>query len=91
MADYSNYLELERFFADEENCIAALKELRWQNGFVCPNCQHDVGYELVRHNLTQCAVCHRQTSVTAGTMFEKTHMPLAIWFRMIYEVAQDKC
>jgi transposase-like protein len=90
MPNYSNYLEFEEFFADEENCIAALKELRWPHGFVCPNCQHDVGYALARHHLTQCTVCDRQTSVTAGTMFEKTHMPLVIWFRMIYEVAQDK-
>lgn len=88
--DYEKALEFEEYFSSEENCIAALKELRWPNGFLCPNCGHDDGYELNRHHLTQCAVCRRQTSVTAGTIFDKTHMPLAIWFRMIYEVAQDK-
>lgn len=88
--DYSKCLEFEEFFSSEENCIAALKELRWPNGFICPNCGHDDGYELSRGNLTQCALCRAQVSPTVGTIFEKTHMPLSIWFRMIYAVAQDK-
>lgn len=88
--DYCSSFEFEEFFRTEENCITALKELRWPNGFICPNCGHDDGYELTRGHLIQCTVCRRQTSVTAGTIFEKTHMPLAIWFRMIYAVAQDK-
>lgn len=88
--DYEKALEWEKYFSSEENCVAALKELRWPNGFVCPNCGHDDGYELSRNDLTQCTSCRRQTSPTAGTILEKTHMPLTIWFRMMYEVAQDK-
>lgn len=85
-----NLFEFENRFDTQEKCVAYLRELRWPNGFVCPNCEHDDGYELAARPLIQCAVCHRQTSVTAGTIFEKTHMPLPIWFRMIYDVAQDK-
>ena len=83
-------VEFEKLFQSEEDCIGYLRETRWSEGFICPNCEHDVGYELSSRYLIQCAVCRRQTSVTAGTIFEKTHMPLTIWFRMIYAVAQDK-
>jgi hypothetical protein len=85
-----NILEFEKCFDTQEKCMDHLRQLRWPNGFVCPNCGHDDGYELSGYNLTECNVCHLQTSVTAGTMFHKTHMPLTIWFRMIYYVAQDK-
>lgn len=85
-----NLLEFEERFRTEQQCIDYLRELRWPNGFVCPNCGHDDGYRLSRHALIQCTVCRRQTSITAGTIFEKTHMPLRVWFRMIWCVAQDK-
>jgi hypothetical protein len=88
--DSMTLLEFERLFQTEEDCIGYLRETRWPNGFVCPNCGHDDGYELSTRYLIQCTVCRRQTSVIVGTIFEKTHMPLTLWFRMIYAVAQDK-
>ena len=64
--------------------------MRWPKGFICPNCEHDDGYLLQDGRLIQCTVCRRQTSVTAGTIFHKTHLPLSVWFWMIYQVALDK-
>ena len=40
--------------------------------------------------LQQCNRCHHQTSVTAGTIFESTKLPLTIWFQAIYLITQDK-
>ena len=85
-----NALDFQKAFSTDEQCEAALVQLRWPKGFICPNCGHDDGYELKERRLIQCAVCKRQTSVTAGTIFHKTHLPLTCWFRIIYEVAQDK-
>jgi hypothetical protein len=34
--------------------------------------------------------CHRQTSVTAGTVFHGARVPLWKWFWAIYQLAQDK-
>ena len=83
-------LEFQNGFATDEQCEVALAKLRWPSGFICPNCGHDDGYELTGRRLTQCAVCHHQTSVTAGTIFHRTHLPLTCWFWIIYQVAQDK-
>lgn len=80
----------QRAFATDEQCALALAKLRWPKGFVCPNCGHDDGQHLSTRRLIQCRLCRHQTSVTAGTMFHKTHLPLTCWFRIIYEVAQDK-
>src|SRR5579885_3412622 len=86
----SNAIDFQKSFSTEEQCEAALLNMRWPKGFICPNCGHDDGYKLTGRRLIQCTVCRRQTSVTAGTMFHKTHLPLTCWFRIIYEVATDK-
>ena len=85
-----NAIEFQKSFSTDEQCRFALFKLRWPNGFRCPNCEHDDGYEIPGRELIQCAVCRHQTSVTAGTIFHKTHLPLTCWFRIIYEVAHDK-
>ncbi len=38
----------------------------------------------------QCNRCHRQPSITAGTIFEATKLPLAVWFHGLYFMIQDK-
>ena len=85
-----NAIEFNDRFNSEEACLEFLKELRWPNGFVCPNCGHDDGYFLSCRPLVQCVLCRHQTSVTAGTLFHKTHAPLRVWFYIIREVASDK-
>lgn len=59
---------------------AYLIQLRWPGGFQCPRCGHRKGWP-VRGLLVQCAACGRQTSVTAGTIFQDTRTPLTVWFR----------
>ena len=37
-----------------------------------------------------CGQCRHQTSVTAGTIFQDTHLPLRLWFRAIWQVTSQK-
>jgi len=83
-------LEFQRRFATEEACQEALEKARWPQGFVCPRCSHGKACRLGPRNLLQCSACHHQASVTAGTLFHKTHTPLVKWFWAIWMVAQDK-
>ena len=76
--------EFLSFYGTEEQCFEALYRWRWPNGFVCPNCGHDRGCQLTTHKLQQCYRCHRQTSITAGTIFEATKLPLTVWFQGLY-------
>lgn len=82
-------LEMERRFATEEDCREYLTHLRWPAGFVCPACQGKVGWLDRRHRWT-CQDCRRQSTVTAGTIFEGTRQPLQVWFRAIWLVTSQK-
>lgn len=82
-------IEFQDRFRTDEDCLAALFELRWPNGFVCPNCEHDDAYKL-NTGLYQCTVCRHQSSVTSGTIFHGTKISLRNWFWIIFVVSTDK-
>lgn len=85
-------LEFQKRFPTEAACVCWLEDVRWPNGFVCPRCECARGYRLSGRREIECANqdCKRQTSVTAGTVFHKTHTPLQKWFWAILLVSQDK-
>jgi transposase-like protein len=79
--------EFDRRFPDDDACARYLAEKRWPNGFVCPRCEHDKGWALTAKPHTwECARCHRQTSVTAGTVMHRSKLPLKTWFYAIHLV-----
>jgi ISXO2 transposase-like protein/transposase-like zinc ribbon protein len=83
--------EFEVRFPDDAACARWLFEKRWPQGFRCPGCGHDKGWELGRGTLlVECARCHRQTSVTAGTVLHRSHPPLELWFLAAWLVATHK-
>src|SRR3712207_5867984 len=83
--------EFEARFPDDAACARWLLEKRWPDGFRCPGCGHDKGWGLGRGTLLiECAHCHRQTSVTAGTVLHRSHLPLRLWFLAAWLVATHK-
>lgn len=90
MADYPRKMsELETSFSTEEACRAYLYNLRWPNGFLCPKCQGDSAWSAT-DTLWTCQKCRHQTSVIAGTIFERAHLPLPVLFRAIWWVTTQK-
>lgn len=81
--------EFDARFATEAACRAYLAQVRWPDGFRCPACEGAKAWE-VRAVLWQCAACGRQTSVTAGTIFQDTRTPLTMWFRAMWCVTSTK-
>ena len=77
-------------FATEAACRKYMFEVRFPNGFVCPKCGCRKYYYLSTRYTCQCKSCRRQTSVTAGTVMHRTHLPLTVWFWAIYLCATDK-
>jgi len=82
--------EFERRFATEAACRAYLLQLRWPDGFRCPHCGQTKGWPVRDRGLMQCAACGRQTSVTAGTIFQDIRTPLPVWFRAMWAVTSQK-
>lgn len=79
----------EAQFASEDDCVGYLESLRWPEGFVCPACHAKAGVR-VRKTVWQCRTCRRQTSVTAGTIFQGSHTPLKTWLRAMWQVCSQK-
>src|ERR671913_96398 len=92
MTDFPRSLPaFERRFPDEAACAEWLLERRWEHGFACPGCGHGDHWRLGRKVLTlQCKACRRETSVTAGTVMHRSHLPLKVWFTAAWLVATHK-
>jgi transposase-like protein len=82
-------LELERRFCSEEACAGYLAALRWPGGWVCPRCAGTEAHP-IRRGRRRCGKCRYETSVTAGTIFQDSHLPLTIWFRAMWQVTSQK-
>ena len=89
-AESITFKEFRTRFSTEESCRAELFRLRFPNGFVCPKCGCTEYYPVRGRNTFQCRACRHQTSVTAGTVMHRTHLPLTAWFWAIYLCATDK-
>lgn len=77
-------------YGTEDRCRTALSIWRWPNGFVCPACGGTDHCIVGPRQLYQCNACRRQTSLTAGTVFASTKVPLTTWFRAMYLITQTK-
>lgn len=82
-------LELRDQFGNEAACREYLARLRWPEGFVCPRCQGREAWVTSRA-LYHCRRCQYQASVTAGTLFADTNLPLRLWFEAMWHVTNQK-
>ena len=67
-------------YGSEAQCRAVVEKLRWPSGFVCPVCGGCEGTQLSTRPKIQCRACRHQVSLTAGTIFHATKLPLTSWF-----------
>ena len=82
--------EFRAAFGTEMQCRAVLEQLRWRKGFICPACGHDGRAWLGERQLYQCNRCKHQVSLTAGTIFHATKLPLTTWFLAIHLIVTAK-
>lgn len=73
----------------DDACLDYLEWLRWPEGFVCDSCGHAGGWWLGDGRI-ECGGCSRRTSVTSGTIFDRTRTPLTVWFTVIWLFATAK-
>jgi hypothetical protein len=88
--DYpATFAQLTSWFPDDEACAAYLARLRWPGGFRCPRCGCPEAGETAG-GLWLCRSCRRKTSVTAGTIFHRSRLPLTAWFAAVWFVTSQK-
>jgi transposase-like protein len=82
---------MERY-GTQKLCEAELEKCRWHEGFVCPMCARK-GHYVVWHGKAktfQCSSCRYQTTLTSGTIFHSSKLPLTKWFQAMYFLTQSK-
>ncbi len=84
-----SFAEFHRQYGTEEQCRQALFQWRWPKGFQCPVCERSQ-FCVLFNGRYQCNACHRQTSLTSGTIMAGTKLPLTVWFLGIYLLTQSK-
>ena len=92
--------EIQVRFGTDEKARLYLEEIRWPNGVICPHCKnadHKRIWEIkpnepakIRAGLYQCAECKKQFTVTVGTIFEDSHIPLRKWLVAWYLLCSSK-
>ena len=77
-------------FATEADCAALLRRWKYPEGFRCPRCSSSKSWYLDARRIDECAGCGHQSSLTAGTLFHRTHKPLRSWFTAIFLFVSSK-
>lgn len=79
--------EFEARFATEEDCRAYWIMARWGGKPACACCKSTRVWTIRNGTTFECADCGHQTSLTSGTLLEKTRKPLKVWFRAVFEIS----
>ena len=95
----TNLIEMAALFNDEDRARDLMERLRWPDGIACPRCGCMEVYTLtakpgskrpVRKGVRKCKGCRKQFTVTVGTIFESSHIPLGKWLAGIYLMSSSK-
>lgn len=77
-------------FGDDQRCRTYLEGLRWHERVLCPRCGSEKISSILKRDQYDCDSCRYQFSVTAGTIFHDTHLPLVKWFLATYMLCQSR-
>ncbi|WP_332653202.1 IS1595 family transposase [Brevundimonas sp.] len=85
----------DKIFTDADAARAHLESLQWADGRVCPHCGTvDNSVELkgksTRPGVYKCRDCRKPFSVTVGTLFERSHVPLNKWVLAVHLLSSSK-
>lgn len=84
-----NLVEMTTWFSTQEDCLDYLEWLRWPDGIECHRCASAEGWYTGRGDW-MCSVCKTRTSITAGTVFERSRVELPQWFALAWHMTSEK-
>lgn len=83
-------LDFQKQFPDEKSCVEYLIRMRWPEKVLCLSCGKDKLDFIRSKRAFECRACHKQVYLTAGTIFDKSRLPLRKWFWAIFLMATSK-
>jgi transposase-like protein len=97
--DAMNLSKLAKYFSDEDAARELLEQMRWNGNPTCPHCGGLNPYKLTpkatskkpgRKGLWKCSQCRKQFTVTVGTVFEDSRIPISKWLLAIHLLGSSK-
>lgn len=98
-----NLITLASQYSDNDKARELLESLRWPKGIVCPRCNNDAKGKTisklepkegskagVRKGVYFCGACRKQFTVTIGTVFEGSHIPMSKWVMALFIICSSK-
>jgi transposase-like protein len=85
-----NLISLIEKYGNEEVCRKTLEGLKWPDGIKCPRCGSEKISHIHKRDQFDCDACRYQFSVTAGSIFHDSHLPLWKWFLTVYLMIESK-
>jgi transposase-like protein len=82
--------DVNNLYGTNERCRQLLERLRWPKGVDCPRCKHEHISRLAGYDRYECADCEYQFTVTSGTIFHDSHLPLTKWFLAVLLLVEAK-
>ncbi|HWD18967.1 MAG TPA: IS1595 family transposase [Verrucomicrobiae bacterium] len=100
-AEELTLITLAQEYSDNDKARTLLESLRWPNGEICPHCKNDGKtkgiYALrpapkskTRKGVHKCGACRKQFTVTVGTVFESSHIPISTWLMAVFILCSSK-
>ncbi len=82
-------------YSDETAARTHLEEIRWADGVYCPHCGgfdgiKKLGGAAADKGLWHCKPCRKKFTVTVGTVFERSHIPLTKWLAAFHLMCASK-
>ncbi len=97
-----NLITLAQEYSSDEKARALLESILWPDGAICPHCKNHKEkpiYKLrpkegsktpARKGVHKCGACRKQFTVTVGTIFEDSHLPISKWLMAIFIICSSK-
>lgn len=83
-------LDLNQMFSTDERCRELMERLRWPEGVMCPRCKDSRVSRMKDYARFECVGCQYQFTVTSGTIFHDSHLPLPVWFLATLLLCESK-
>jgi transposase-like protein len=92
MTEAIDHCGLIQKFGDDQHCRNYHEARRWPDGVICPKCKGNKISSILKRDQYNCDTesCRYQFSVTAGSIFHDTHLPLTKWFLATYMLCQSR-
>jgi hypothetical protein len=90
MSTEVDFTEFSKIYPDNEACFKFLAELKWENGYGCRKCGHSQFFNGHVPYSRRCSKCGYEESVTTGTIFQNTRIPVNKAFYMVFLVYSTK-